>query len=156
MFVRSKLVQNIDEATKVLIRAFNDGDIQAAYQLGALYRKKGDIKESVKWFNLASIRADWAKLEHDKREKELMMRDKVFHWFPEINIRNVASYLPRPPPINDTPTNIEAEQCTICLNNKKRIAFGCGHICSCNECSLRLEKCPLCRAEINVRNPVYI
>ena len=43
----------------------------------------------------------------------------------------------------------ERKMCKICYENKKNSVFiPCGHICSCFECALKLEECPLCRMKI--------
>jgi hypothetical protein len=52
----------------------------------------------------------------------------------------------------DETTEIESEQCIICVENKKRIvAIPCQHRILCKSCYLRLEekKCPECRKEID-------
>ncbi len=60
------------------------------------------------------------------------------------------------PAIVDNKTSIPHEQCLICIDNKKCIVFNCGHICSCNNCSKSLNKCPMCREPINEKKIVYI
>lgn len=57
---------------------------------------------------------------------------------------------------NDVKSSVEHEQCGICLDNKKCIAFNCGHVCVCHSCSLETKKCPLCRRNITERKVVYI
>lgn len=45
---------------------------------------------------------------------------------------------------------IEQNECIICIENKLQIVFvPCGHICSCVECSKRLNQCPICRKNID-------
>ena len=41
------------------------------------------------------------------------------------------------------------EECLICYANKKSmIFFPCGHYYTCGECSMKVEKCPICRERI--------
>ncbi len=41
------------------------------------------------------------------------------------------------------------ETCVICYDGKPNNKFGCGHDCVCDECRLRIDRCPLCRYEID-------
>ncbi len=46
-------------------------------------------------------------------------------------------------------TDEDSNECIICMSNEKTIVFGpCGHFYSCNECSNKLTKCPICRGLI--------
>ena len=39
--------------------------------------------------------------------------------------------------------------CLICLDNPKDSVFNpCGHYVSCNNCAIKLKKCPMCRVEV--------
>lgn len=43
-------------------------------------------------------------------------------------------------------------ECVVCLERKSCIILlPCGHLCCCNDCSLDLRQCPLCRADIITR-----
>lgn len=55
----------------------------------------------------------------------------------------------------DTETEIETLQCDVCKQNKKSVAYGCGHL-TCRMCSQRLSDCPVCRAGITSRLEVFI
>ena len=45
-----------------------------------------------------------------------------------------------------------ASDCTICMENpKSMVLIPCGHFYTCNECSIKLLKCPICRCEITER-----
>ena len=53
------------------------------------------------------------------------------------------------------PAQQQAEECVVCLVNKKEIVFyPCGHQCLCQECCERFKKesqhmiCPICRNRI--------
>lgn len=51
--------------------------------------------------------------------------------------------------------------CVICNVNKKRVVFGCGHICLCRECTINLinnydKPCPLCNKAITNVMSVYV
>jgi len=45
----------------------------------------------------------------------------------------------------------EVHECVVCLENNPNIIFlPCGHLCTCQNCSIRLmNKCPLCRRKIS-------
>lgn len=46
----------------------------------------------------------------------------------------------------DDNENNDQELCCICLNNKKDMVIKkCGHVCMCKNCSLNINKCPMCR-----------
>lgn len=47
--------------------------------------------------------------------------------------------------------------CNVCFTNKKNCVFiPCGHIAACFECAHPLNKCPLCRKEINQCCKVFV
>jgi hypothetical protein len=47
--------------------------------------------------------------------------------------------------------------CCICLENEKTIMLRpCNHICTCSECSDKIEKCPICRTFIENKEHVFI
>lgn len=47
--------------------------------------------------------------------------------------------------------------CIICLSLPARIAINpCGHMCTCQSCSLKIDKCPVCRGTIGQRLCVYV
>jgi len=47
-----------------------------------------------------------------------------------------------------------ADECIICYEAMIDTALApCGHVCSCMACSLRLEKCPICRTPVKVTVP---
>ncbi len=50
----------------------------------------------------------------------------------------------------DQDDNEEADSserlCVICLENRSNMVFqACGHMCTCNQCSSNLNRCPICR-----------
>ena len=47
--------------------------------------------------------------------------------------------------------------CVACMEQRKAIVFlPCGHLCMCSGCSAATVVCPMCRADIAVKQPVYI
>ena len=60
--------------------------------------------------------------------------------------------LPLPPGCSVVKTNVEEDQCMMCYENKKNIAFGpCAHNIVCSECYVKLMKpreCPVCKQAI--------
>eukprot|EP00756_Hemistasia_phaeocysticola_P023310 Hpha_TRINITY_DN15885_c0_g1::TRINITY_DN15885_c0_g1_i1::g.189435::m.189435 len=64
-------------------------------------------------------------------------------------------------PLPGTPTEPDAEKegsmCVVCLEGPKNtVLFPCRHLCSCARCSVRMERCPLCRKEIEHRVEVWV
>ena len=44
---------------------------------------------------------------------------------------------------------VEAKTCKVCMENDVDTVFlPCGHLVSCNQCSPKLRKCPVCRTYI--------
>jgi hypothetical protein len=56
----------------------------------------------------------------------------------------------------DERTDIELLKCCVCMENKKNTLFNCGHLSSCRACSERMERCPVCRADVSTRTNVYL
>lgn len=47
---------------------------------------------------------------------------------------------------------VAARECCVCLSEATAVvAFDCGHLCACRECSLKVRQCPLCRQHISRR-----
>jgi hypothetical protein len=50
----------------------------------------------------------------------------------------------------------DSDVCTICMSNKKNIIFkNCNHISTCQDCSIKLQSCPMCRATIVKKEVVF-
>ncbi|TNV77593.1 hypothetical protein FGO68_gene1888 [Halteria grandinella] len=52
--------------------------------------------------------------------------------------------------------------CYVCMENKRRVAFQCGHLCVCIRCKevlVRMERgrrrCPVCRVQIEQANNIF-
>jgi hypothetical protein len=60
--------------------------------------------------------------------------------------------LPLPPFIHAVKTNVEEDQCMMCYENKRNVAFApCAHDIVCSECYVKLMKpreCPVCKQAI--------
>ena len=60
--------------------------------------------------------------------------------------------LPLPPFIGAVKTHVEEDQCMMCYENKKNIAFNpCAHAIACSECYVKFLKpreCPVCKQAI--------
>ena len=66
---------------------------------------------------------------------------------------------PQPHPIDEPTTDI-AQQCIVCLENKRKVVFeNCGHLQTCIKCSEEIKRrnnrCPSCRADIGNIRIVY-
>ncbi len=48
----------------------------------------------------------------------------------------------------------EQNQCTLCMEVVRSVAFGCGHQ-ACEPCSSKLAACPFCRATITAKIRLY-
>lgn len=63
-----------------------------------------------------------------------------------------SSALQLPPLISAIPTSVEEDQCIMCYENRKNIAFSpCGHLIVCSVCYPKLVKpreCPVCKQAI--------
>jgi hypothetical protein len=59
-------------------------------------------------------------------------------------------------PVEDEKTQVEELKCGVCLDNKRCIAFNCGHFCTCNACSQELDTCPVCRVKIITKTRIYL
>jgi len=49
---------------------------------------------------------------------------------------------------------IESEECPICMDNAKDMAFGCGHR-ACSSCARQIHECHVCRRRITFRLKLY-
>jgi hypothetical protein len=50
----------------------------------------------------------------------------------------------------------EDRTCVVCLERPKRVAYNCGHLCTCERCNQALlnlagnrAQCPMCRTQID-------
>lgn len=71
---------------------------------------------------------------------------------PSHTAASSAVPLPLPPGCSVVKTNVEEDQCMMCYENKKNLAFGpCAHDIVCSECYVKLTKpreCPVCKQAI--------
>ena len=59
------------------------------------------------------------------------------------------------PIINKDVSDIEL--CSVCIDKRKNIMFTpCNHVCVCEECSIKVSSCPICRGDIEKKTKVYI
>lgn len=110
-----------------------------------LLLERGAQCNDINFFSLACKggHIDIVKFLADRGFKPTDADMKLLRAYPEIyNLYN---------PVVDTKTDILTIQCVICYDNQRNIAFGCGHAVVCMECSLELEKCPMCREQIKNR-----
>ncbi|KAJ1462549.1 hypothetical protein M885DRAFT_505474 [Pelagophyceae sp. CCMP2097] len=49
----------------------------------------------------------------------------------------------------------DLDECIVCLASPRRVAFGCGHLCVCDDCSHTVDFCPVCRLEIRDRRRIF-
>lgn len=45
---------------------------------------------------------------------------------------------------------VRADTCIVCMENKADVTMECGHECCCEDCALRLDRCPMCRKKPNL------
>ncbi|KAK7582361.1 hypothetical protein V9T40_013806 [Parthenolecanium corni] len=56
----------------------------------------------------------------------------------------------------NTLNEVLQNECVICLEKQSNIVFlPCGHLCTCSNCSLCVNQCPLCRCDIESKMQVY-
>ena len=75
---------------------------------------------------------------------------------PSYTSLSSSSALQLPPFISAIPTSVEEDQCILCYENRKNIAFSpCAHQVMCSECYPKLVKpreCPVCKQAISSLN----
>jgi len=53
-------------------------------------------------------------------------------------------------------SDLEDKLCVICMESAKVMCFGpCGHVATCEQCSVDLHQCPICQGKINQRIRAY-
>ena len=52
--------------------------------------------------------------------------------------------------IGDSNICVSPKECIICYNKPRNCLFECGHYICCNNCIEKINKCPLCRQNINI------
>jgi len=75
---------------------------------------------------------------------------------PEVVVQEVMAAGPPEVVVQDTTDDIAVPKCRICMENTCVVVFvPCGHVCSCTECSDRVDSCPVCRAEITRKQGLF-
>jgi hypothetical protein len=86
-----------------------------------------------------------------------VIQNWVYVPLPAPTIAQDPPLKPAQPAHNDTRTDVQHEQCSICMENKRCVLFSsCGHIVSCWSCSADLHECPLCRKAIADKLKAFI
>ena len=53
-------------------------------------------------------------------------------------------------------TSLQRRTCCVCLSKPLQVVLiPCGHACLCRRCSRKLDKCPLCRLDIQATQRFY-
>ena len=65
----------------------------------------------------------------------------------------LASSPQSPPRVGQDPD--QASECIVCLEAARVIAFGCGHLCVCDDCAHVVGDCPICRIPITERRRIF-
>jgi hypothetical protein len=131
---------------------------QVDKQLALQKQKHDDALEAQKQYYEEKLRIQQAEcrkiLQHQehKAERFLLVVDEVHNKRLETEADKYAALgRAHVELINEleTLTSRNAE-CVVCLSAESIIAMmPCGHRCACEECSLGLKHCPLCRADVN-------
>lgn len=50
---------------------------------------------------------------------------------------------------------INPKECIVCVNNPREVIFNCGHFVTCNNCSNKLDSCPICRSPLYIKESLY-
>jgi hypothetical protein len=60
-------------------------------------------------------------------------------------------------PRSDAVLTTSVRECVVCTEPKLETLFlPCGHLCTCRACATKVTECPMCRAAIAERKPVFI
>ena len=52
---------------------------------------------------------------------------------------------------------LERLNCAVCLVEQRAVAYvPCGHVACCRTCAPKMDTCPLCKAVVRTRVPVYL
>ncbi len=52
-------------------------------------------------------------------------------------------------------TDVNEDLCVVCLDNHRNTVFvPCGHLVTCNACSIEINECPICRRHIDIKQPI--
>jgi hypothetical protein len=117
----------------------------------------GELRERInveeKRFELGKVELAWITSLNIKMEKNVKMERKCTSALllqkSEIN-RKKAS-------LSDKVPEIKNNQCCVCFDELITCVFSpCQHACCCNTCGEILDKCPLCREEIDVKSAIYL
>ncbi|XP_050520434.1 E3 ubiquitin-protein ligase LRSAM1-like [Daktulosphaira vitifoliae] len=77
----------------------------------------------------------------NSKDQELLI--DVFKKLPEPSAPHESQIYPSAPIIDEL-------ECIICMETPYNVVFiPCGHLCSCWDCSLKIQLCPMCRSNIN-------
>ena len=84
--------------------------------------------------------------------------DKLDKLLPELQRRVLKEVLAREQPSttdDDADNTLRSQECVVCLNAPRAVAFGCGHLCCCEACSLDVADCPVCRTPVASRHRIF-
>jgi hypothetical protein len=59
-------------------------------------------------------------------------------------------------PDSQSSSSSDKHVCVVCMDKDKNILLGpCNHLCVCQDCSVPLKKCPMCRGDIEKKTKVF-
>ena len=74
-----------------------------------------------------------------------------------LNIKQPQQSTMLTTPVSNLSIDIDRFRCSICCDREVQIVFlPCQHLTSCEQCSIRIDDCPICRTNIDRRLRVYI
>ncbi|KAJ8611271.1 hypothetical protein CTAYLR_004135 [Chrysophaeum taylorii] len=81
--------------------------------------------------------------------------DRLDKILPDLQRRVVRELLAREPPPPATSRFDRDNECVVCLAAPRAVAFGCGHLCCCENCGKNLADCPVCRTPVKSRHRIF-
>jgi len=164
-----KVARDENRAIMYWTLSADQGNSEAQYELGSCYLNGDSVEQNIEktimyWtlsanqgnseaqYELASCYSDGDGVEQDM-EQAIRLYTLSANQGHRYAIKELDSIRRRH---TDVKTSVLHEQCSICMDNKKCVAFDCGHVCTCFACATQVRQCPLCRMHINQRKVVYI
>jgi len=121
-----------------------------------------DMKEAIRWYNLSVEQGDDCgqyNLGLCYENGEGVERDmkKALRLYRLSANQKHTKAMNKLSELADSPSQFPEYTCVICKTNKSIMVFKkCGHLISCYSCSTQLNKCPMCREEIDEKIRVYM
>lgn len=98
---------------------------------------------------------DGSKANHDLHERNEELQERI-RQLESGSHRTENNELKTDDPFSTEEQTDEERACVVCTENLANIAFSpCGHAVTCDVCSRKVQKCPMCRSDIKTRLQLY-